>query len=70
MSGVWLSRTLLHPIMSERADAGGKSAMYHTIYIWLDRGQRGIGPTSTRGGGGGRINLSPPPPPSPSHSNE
>ena len=25
MSGVWLSRTLLHPIMSEPADAGGKS---------------------------------------------
>ena len=26
MSGVWLSRTRLHPIMSERGDASGRSA--------------------------------------------
>ena len=33
MSSVWLSRTLLHLIMSRLADAGGKSGLPHYICV-------------------------------------
>ena len=42
MSGVWLSRTLPHLMVSELADAGGKSEQYPNAWPSLPRFQIGV----------------------------